>query len=77
MTKYYLQILLNVTMVLIIIIVLSYVSCSSHLFNKVLNTIRYALLSETFRMDGQTGVMWRLISLTLCLPENVMYVNPA
>lgn len=57
MTKYYLQILLNVTMVLIIIIVLSYVSCSSHLFNKVLNTIRYALLSETFRMDGQTGVM--------------------
>lgn len=75
MTKYYLQILLNVT--IIIILVLSYVSCSSHIFNKVLNTIRYALMSATFRMDGQTGVMWRLISLTLCLPENVMYVNPA
>lgn len=55
MTKYYLQILLNVT--IIIILVLSYVSCSSHIFNKVLNTIRYALMSATFRMDGQTGVM--------------------
>lgn len=56
MTKYYLQILLNVTMVLIITLVLSY-NCSSHIFNNVLNTIRYALMSEPFRMDAQTGIM--------------------
>lgn len=36
MTTYYLQILLNVTMVLIIILVLSYFSYSSYIFNKVL-----------------------------------------
>lgn len=63
------------TLALIVILVLSYFSGSSDMFKKVLNTIRYALTRGTLLWES--GVPHRLISLTLCLPGNVMYVNPA